>query len=38
MIGLIDTVDRLGITTIINVQDDFPDPDLERIFLGPAAP
>jgi protein-tyrosine phosphatase len=30
--GFTDTVRRYGIRTIINVQDDFPDPDLQ---LGP---
>jgi tyrosine-protein phosphatase SIW14 len=30
--GFIDTVRRLHLKTIINVQDDFPDPDLERSF------
>jgi tyrosine-protein phosphatase SIW14 len=30
--GLADAVRRLHIQTIINVQDDFPDPDLERSF------
>jgi len=30
--GLADTVRRLHLNSIINVQDDFPDPDLERSF------
>ena len=30
--GLTDTVHRLHIKTIVNVQDDFPDPDLELSF------
>jgi protein tyrosine/serine phosphatase len=30
--GLADTVRSLHLKTIINVQDDFPDPDLERSF------
>jgi tyrosine-protein phosphatase SIW14 len=30
--GLADAVHRLRLQTIINVQDDFPDPDLDRSF------
>src|SRR5262249_48160148 len=31
--GFTDAVAQLGIKTIINLQDDFPDPDLETSFL-----
>jgi protein tyrosine phosphatase (PTP) superfamily phosphohydrolase (DUF442 family) len=31
--GFAETFARLGIRTVINVQDDFPDPDLRRSFL-----
>src|SRR5207244_9688071 len=31
--GFAEVVARLGIKTIINLQDDFPDPDLEAGFL-----
>jgi protein-tyrosine phosphatase len=30
--GFIDTLQRLKIRTVINVQDDFPDPDLDESF------
>jgi protein tyrosine phosphatase (PTP) superfamily phosphohydrolase (DUF442 family) len=32
--GFIDAVRRLGIRTIINVQDDYPDPDLDLHFFS----
>jgi tyrosine-protein phosphatase SIW14 len=32
--GFADTFARLGIRTVINVQDDFPDPDLEQNFFS----
>lgn len=31
--GFADAFERLGIRTVINVQDDFPDPDLDRSFF-----
>jgi len=31
--GLTEAAEQLGIKTIINLQDDFPDPDLELSFL-----
>lgn len=31
--GLADAIRKLGIRTIINVQNEFPDPDLRRSFL-----
>jgi protein tyrosine phosphatase (PTP) superfamily phosphohydrolase (DUF442 family) len=31
--GFADTFARLGIRTVINVQDDFPDPDLAKSFF-----
>jgi protein tyrosine phosphatase (PTP) superfamily phosphohydrolase (DUF442 family) len=34
--GFTDAVRRLGIRTIVNVQDDFPDPDLPVDFRGAA--
>jgi hypothetical protein len=33
--GLADAVRRLHIRTVINVQDEFPDPDLDRTFWRP---
>ena len=30
--GFRDAVRRLGIKTVVNVQDDFPDPDLDRTY------
>jgi hypothetical protein len=32
--GFADAFARLGIRTVINVQDDFPDPDLELSFFN----
>jgi protein-tyrosine phosphatase len=32
--GFEDAFARLGIRTVINVQDDFPDPELNRTFLN----
>jgi hypothetical protein len=32
--GFADAFDRLGIRTVINVQDDFPDPDLAQSFVN----
>jgi tyrosine-protein phosphatase SIW14 len=32
--GFIDAVGRLGIHTIINLQDEYPDPDISRDCLG----
>jgi protein tyrosine/serine phosphatase len=32
--GFADAFDRLHIRTVVNVQDDFPDPDLSVRFLG----
>jgi hypothetical protein len=32
--GFADAFARLGIRTVINVQDDFPDPDLDQSFLS----
>jgi tyrosine-protein phosphatase SIW14 len=32
--GFADAFARLGIRTVINVQDDFPDPELPQSFLG----
>jgi tyrosine-protein phosphatase SIW14 len=32
--GFVDAFDRLGIRTVINVQDDFPDPDLNLTFFN----
>jgi len=32
--GFVDAFERLGIHTVINVQDDFPDPDLNQTFLN----
>jgi tyrosine-protein phosphatase SIW14 len=31
--GLTDAIQKLGIRTVINVQNEFPDPDLRRSFL-----
>ncbi len=33
--GFADTVRRYHIRTVLNVQDEFPDPDLDRSFWGP---
>jgi len=33
--GFRDAVERFGIRTVINVQDDFPDPDIAESFLDP---
>jgi protein tyrosine/serine phosphatase len=30
--GFVEAVDRYGIRTIINAQDEYPDPDIERSF------
>src|SRR5581483_105769 len=32
--GFADAIERYGIRTIINVQDDFPDPDINISFWG----
>jgi protein tyrosine phosphatase (PTP) superfamily phosphohydrolase (DUF442 family) len=32
--GFADAFNRLGIRTVINVQDDFPDPDLDEAFFN----
>src|SRR5262249_18289025 len=32
--GLADTIRKLGIRTVINVQNEFPDPELRRSFLN----
>jgi protein tyrosine/serine phosphatase len=34
--GFAEAIDRLGLRTIVNVQDDVPDPDLPRSYWDPS--